>query len=210
MPTAQELLDIEKADAMKRASDGLSGIGYESNFIAPMYEKFKNSIVNQGRFDDLFSELQQYVLGDEKTKGQLERYVKQINSDVLTQFTANYTKILTEDIGMEFYVYTGNLQGDSRCFCEQRANKYFHRMEIEAWGNGDVGEAVDENCGYPWQGMIKGTNGSNIFTYRGGWNCEHTFVPVLTLRTPREVVIRAIDKGYYIPSEIVKEKLGIE
>lgn len=196
------LLQDIKDYALQKAATNLIESGVDVNVLDVILDKFRNTITTGGTIGNLTDELAQAILGSDKTSGILERYTKQVNSDSLTQFVASYNEVLTVDSGLEFYYYVGNVQTDTRCFCEQRANKYFHRKEIENWGRGKVMDGVDgENCGYPWQGMIKGTNESNIFINRGGYFCNHQIVSTLTKRVPADVIARAESKGYYTPKK---------
>ena len=163
-----------------------------------MLDIFRNGVLTKSSISNIETNLSTFIKGTEKSPGILDRYVKQVYSDSITQFTANYTQIISEDQGYEFYKYVGNRSKDTRCFCAQRYNKFFHKKEIENWGNGKVMDGVEgENCGYPWAGMIKGTDSSSIFTYRGGWFCNHQIIPILTKRVPADVIQRAKGKGYY-------------
>lgn len=198
------LREIKDYSAQKAIRDLLES-GVDSSFLDELVDIFKNGILTRQGKGDLLEQLSKYIKGDGERLGSLQRYVRQVHSDAVTQYVANYSEVLTEDLGLEFYQYVGNVQDDTRCFCRERVNKYFHRKEIEAWGDGRVGVSVDKNCGYPWQGMIAGTNSSNIFTYRGGWNCEHQFVAVLTTSVPKETILRNINNKNYKPSESVKE-----
>lgn len=177
-----------------------------------MLQIFQNGILSGAALSDLIDELKVYVTGDNESLGVLERYVKQVNSDTVSQYTANYTQVINQDEGLEFYVYLGNHTAGTRCFCDERYGKYFHKKEVQAWGNGSVmeGLAGGMNCGYPWPGMIKGTSASTIFTYRGGWNCQHQLVPTIATRVPRQVVMRNIDNGNYQPTEKIKLFFGLK
>lgn len=202
------LREVQDASAQKALRDLLES-GVDVNFLDEMVDIFRDGILTKSGKADLIKQLEQYIVGGDGKLGRLERYVRQVRSDAVTQYVANYTEVMTDDLGLEFYQYVGNVQDDTRCFCEQRVNKFFHYKEIEAWGNGQVGEAVDENCGFPWKGMIDGTNASSIFTFRGGWNCEHQFIPVLTTSVPIDVIRRNIDNGNYVPSREVADYLGL-
>ena len=72
--------------------------------------------------------------------------------------------------GIDKWLYSGGLVKDSRAFCVARAGKEFTTAEVLGWPK-------DEK--YKWDGMIAGTNESNIFAYRGGWSCRHILAPVL-------------------------------
>lgn len=205
MPDIEVLLNDVRNYASQKALEDLLEEGMDDNFIRPLVEKFRNGVLTKASISDLTDELKLYTIGSDTKAGVLERYVKQVHSDSITQYIANYTEILTEDAGLQFYVYLGNIQKDTRCFCNERAGQYFHRLEIEAWGRGE-----NAGCGFPWAGMIAGTNSSNIFTYRGGWNCEHQLIPTLTTLAPKDVVLRAYGKGFFIPTKKEKDFFGIE
>jgi len=195
MADIDKVLEDTKEYAKQKAIRDLLEEGVDENFVLPLLDKLRSAVLTRAAISDITDELKQYVIGDNKKGGILERYVKQVHSDSLTQYIANYTEILTVDAGLEFYIYLGNRQGSTRCFCDERAGNYYHRKEIEAWGNGeDLGEC--DLGGGTWAGMIAGTNASNIFTYRGGWNCEHQIVPTLTALVPQDVIDRAKENGY--------------
>ncbi len=203
--TELETLLAELNDySLQKTVNDLIEAGVDENFFRPMIDIFKNAIYSGATIENLTSELEGFITGSADKLGVLERYTGQVLSDTATQYTANYTQLVTEDLGLVFYKYSGNVQKDTRCFCKERVNKFFHKKEIEAWGNGDTTEGGLKSCGFPWPGMIAGTNGSSIFTYRGGWNCEHYIISVTIYSVPREVVIRNIENGNYVPNEKVK------
>lgn len=209
MPNVNELLQKIRDYSEQKAIADLLKSGVDVNFLDDMLSVINNGVLQRYNKADLLSELRTYIVGDKDKKGALERYSKQVASDVTTQYVANYTYALSEDQGLEFYIWLGNRQKDSRCFCTERFGQYFHRMEVQSWGNGDTANGVNGDCGYPWAGMIAGTNSSNIFVYRGGWNCEHQLVPVIENQVPKDVLMRALGKGYWNPSEKRKRQLGL-
>jgi len=211
LPNSQKaiLKAIQEISVQKAIADLLEE-GVDEHFFKPMLEIFQNGIMANANVNDLIDELQQYTMGDDEVLGALERYTKQVNSDTLSVYTANYTQAVNQSLDLEFYIYLGNHMPKTRCFCDARYGHYFHKYEIESWGNGDTGNAVSEDCGYPWKGMIQGTNSSTIYLFRGGWNCQHQLVPTMVTRVPKDVVERAINMGYYKPTDKVKKFFGIE
>lgn len=210
MHDINELLQSVRDYSEQKAIYDLLEAGVDVNFVDEMLGKLNNGVLQRYSKADLISEVKKYLIGEKEKKGALERYSKQVASDVTTQYIANYTQVLSEDQGLEFYIYLGNKQKSTRCFCAERFNQYFHRKEIQLWGEGKTGEAVSGDCGYPWAGMIAGTNSSNIFVYRGGWACEHQIVPVIEEQVPKEVLLRALSNGYWKPSEGRKKQLGLD
>jgi hypothetical protein len=49
--------------------------------------------------------------------------------------------------------------------------------------------------------MRKGTNESTIFTFVGGYNCQHDLLPLTIKQVPESALNRAIEKGYYKPKK---------
>ena len=78
--------------------------------------------------------------------------------------------------------------------------KYYHKKEVELLGDGKEINGVN----LPPQelkGRIKGTNKSNIFINRGGWNCRHFFSPISVRYVPKEVLKRNLDNGNWTPTD---------
>lgn len=211
MPSSEAnilLADLQNYSAQKAISDLIES-GVDESFLKPMMNIFKNAIYNGSGIDDLLDELKMYTQGNATRLGVLERYTGQVASDSITQYTSNYTKVISDDLELVFFKYAGNIQKDTRCFCKERVNKFFHQKEIEAWGNGDVTAGKVKSCGFPWPGMIAGTNASSIFTYRGGWNCEHYVIAVSVFSVPKDVLLRNIASGNYVPNDKVKKYFNL-
>jgi hypothetical protein len=106
--------------------------------------------------------LKEYFADNQK----LQRYTKQIATDSLNQYAANYTLGIAEDLDLQHYYYKGTKIETTRSFCNVRAGKYFTKKEIQDWAS------------LNWNGKIPGTNKDNIFNLRGGYSCRHLFIPV--------------------------------
>jgi hypothetical protein len=161
--------------------------------ILPIKHTLESSITNNVSFTDTMTNLRYIILGDDEVDGRLMSHVKRVAYDSFAVSDRSYTNTIATDLGLEFYRYTGGKVEETRCFCLERKGKYFHRKEIEGWGEGKgVGE-----CGFPWQGMNSNTDKATIFYYAGGYNCKHSILPVSIKSVPREVIERSISKGYY-------------
>ena len=125
------------------------------------------------------------IIGDSRIQGKLQSYAGQITKDALNQFNANHTLAVANDLNLEFYTYQGALQQDSRDYCKRRIGEggWFHISEIE------------RTASESWAGKIPGTNGSNILINRGGFNCNHQYIPVSRDAVPKNVLARAKEKG---------------
>jgi len=158
--------------------DSLSTAGLDVALINPIKNILNSNITTGANYGDLIEQLRLEILGDPQNLGKYERYVKQITTDSLNQFSRNYLQTATNDLGLEWFYYSGTTRQTTRPFCRERAGKYWHQSEIEAWADRD------------WKGKIPGTNKSSIFTYAGGFNCNHQFIPVSETIVPAEVRAR--------------------
>jgi len=131
------------------------------------------SVAEQGKVADTIDFLRKFVGGMDYDGQGLTRWVK---TQALTAYgTADAAYVVTvgKNEGIDKWLYAGGLVKDSRPFCVKRDGNVYTTAEVLKWP-----EEEQKLDNYPWQGMIAGTNASNIFTVRGGWNCRHILMPV--------------------------------
>jgi hypothetical protein len=164
--------------------------GITESIIKPVENILSQNVTTGASFQDLTESLRGEILGDKDRLGKLERYSKQITTDSLNQFNANYNQTVSQDLGMEFYYYNGAIKNTSREYCKHvvKEGRYFHKKEVE------------KSASKEWSGKIPGTTSSNIFVYRGGYNCGHQWLAVATDVVPQSAKDRAESKGYYKPN----------
>ncbi len=194
-------LDILEFATQQTAVDLLDA-GVDANFINPILNLLNNAVNNGSSLDNLLDELDVYINGGGAGVGALKKYITQVSNDSLTQFNANYNQAVTQDLGFEFYKYTGTVITNTRPFCSDFVNKYYHKKEVE-----ELGLAINPitNTGLTsaqLKGRINGTNSSNIFTRRGGWNCRHYFSPLSVRQVPKKDLKRNLDNGNWQPTEL--------
>jgi hypothetical protein len=194
-------LDILEFATQQTAVDLLDA-GVDANFINPILNLLNNAVNNGSSLDNLLDELDVYINGGGTGVGALKKYITQVSNDSLTQFNANYNQAVTQDLGFEFYKYTGTVITNTRPFCSDFVNKYYHKKEVE-----ELGLAINPitNTGLTsaqLKGRINGTNSSNIFTRRGGWNCRHYFSPLSVRQVPKKDLKRNLDNGNWQPTEL--------
>ena len=146
--------------------DALLGAGVRDNFSNAIREVLKANISGVGDTRELRKVLTQFITGSETEKPFLERYITQVTNDAVMTFNQEYLNTISEDLDVEYYIYSGTIIKDSRPFCVARAGRLFTRDQVKSWGK--LGQ---------WQGKIPGTNEKTIFTYRGGYNCRHNIWP---------------------------------
>jgi len=146
--------------------DGLLGSGLDTNLKDPVIKMLRQNVAGATDSKALRQLLKNEILGTPTANPKLVSYVKQVSSDSLYQYEANYLQAVSQDLELKYYYYQGTKIADSRQFCVERAGKYFREEEVRSWGS------------LHWAGQIKGTNADNILTNRGGYNCSHLIIPI--------------------------------
>lgn len=156
----------------------LANEGLESQLKQPLMQILNENINSGAGFSDMLRQVREFIVGGPDREGRLMRYSKQISRDTLFNFSSSMQESISQNAGMEWYVYSGSARKDSREFCAKRSGQYFHRKEIEGWAS------------LSWAGKRAGTTKSTIYIYRGGYNCEHSMIPVSELVVPKDVIER--------------------
>jgi len=136
------------------------------------------------------------ITGTDEFKGRLEAYSGTYAKDAATVTNATYLDSVSTAYGLDWFSYSGPiLDDDSREFCIERVNNIYHRKEIELWGDG-VNTGLQYPQGGEWPGMNRATNERSIFSLRGGYNCNHNFIPVSIDAVPESKIKEARDNGW--------------
>jgi hypothetical protein len=156
---------IRKAN-IDTTSESLLGAGIDVNYLEPVKKILKDVVLGNGDYDTLKKSLKDLILGNETIEPRLKAYSGQVANDAIRQFQRNYFTAVSEDLGLEHYLYRGTQTRDSRDFCVAHHGRFYEKETVQNWPS------------RPWKGMAKGTNENTIFTYVGGYNCAHTLIPV--------------------------------
>lgn len=185
----KQVFNAVKNLSIDATKNSLLESGITNEIISPVENLLQKNITAGGSYTDLTESLRADILGTPEKLGKLERYTKQITTDSLNQYNANYNKTVSLDLGLEFYYYNGGIGDTSRQYCKDRVNegRYFHKNEVE------------DTASEEWAGKIPGTNSSTIFINRGGYNCRHQWLAVDVDSVPNDVVERNINNGNYKP-----------
>lgn len=187
----QENLQLSQSLAV----DALARTAVNQAFINPVKETLQIAVTTGASFSDVVMMLTDQVTGDKEKEGLLLSHVKQVAFDAFAFSDRSYLRLVSQDLGYEFYQYFGGKIQDSRCFCVERANQIFHRKEVEYWG--DTPSLWDKKPGCAHGGgRILETTSSSIWVYAGGYHCRHQIVPVAPTRVPGKVMERARKAGY--------------
>lgn len=152
--------------------------GLQSQVAAPLNQILNQNINSGGSFSGMLKQLEIYTKGSDQVEGRLLRYTRTYISDTLFNYSRAFQQSVTADLKLEWYSYSGGIQDKTRPFCEERAGKFYHHKEVEAWASLD------------WQGKNQLTTESSIFIFCGGWNCRHSLIPVSEIIVPPEDLAR--------------------
>lgn len=173
--------------------ESLTGAGVNTQITNQVQQILKNNLTTGGTFNQVLEGVRDFIRASPDTVGAYEKYVRQITTDSMYQYAAQYDQIVTADLEFEWYIYTGAIIETSRQWCEAcKKKKYIHKSEFPEVVKGDFPEfkefdgKIYDKTGLP-QGMIAGTNESNVLINRGGYNCGHRFIGVPTQSVPKSV-----------------------
>lgn len=195
--------------AQRNAVQLLVNVSPDSDFIYPIKQQIEQAIVNNASFQETLASLTDFVVGDDQVEGKILHYAKQIAHDTFAVGDASYAAAVADEVGAEWYRYSGTEIKTTRPFCAERDGMYFSRKEIELWGDGKRTPGFQWPQSGTWAGEMEGTNSKTIFTTRGGYNCRHSIMAVSVFGVPKEDIERAISLGYYTPSAFEKKELGL-
>lgn len=181
---AQYIKNLQR-ETISQFESLLANEGLEAMMKKPLIDILNQNINTGASYSDLTQQIREFILGSEKFEPTLSRYSKQIANDALFNFSRALQESVSQNAGLQFYLYSGGIMDDSREFCVERHGKYFHKKEVEKWANGS------------WQGKRKGTTSSTIFVYAGGYFCKHQLIAVSEAVVPKSTINRAKDLGYY-------------
>lgn len=180
----KEIRNQAIGDTVSKLTD--AGIGV--NIADSITDILKTNITTGGSYKDLLGQLRESLTDTKKSDGLLTRYSKQVTTDSLNQYSANYNQIVSSDLGYEWYAYQGSDIKTTRPWCDSMTDRrYFHISELPKLLRADGMYYIKDGkktkvpiyakTGLP-NGMIEGTNPANIFIRRGGYNCGHQIRPV--------------------------------
>lgn len=197
--------------AQKTAVDLLTDTSPDADFIKPIAKQIELAVVNGARWRETLDMIQDITTGNDEVDGKILKYSKQIAHDTFAVADASYASAVAEEMGAEWFFYSGSEINTSRQFCIERHNQFFCEDEIRAWG---AGKNTDpDKFDYPkdggWPGEMDGTDEATIFSTRGGFNCRHLITAVSIFAVPLEDIKRAVDLGFFTPSAFEREELGL-
>lgn len=157
--------------------------GLQSQVVQPLVQILNQNINSGGQFSGFLQQVRDYVVGNNQVDGRALSYSRTFLRDALFTYSRTYQQAVTDDLGLEWYLYSGGVMDKTRDFCMERSGNYYHHSEIESWASES------------WQGKKAGTTESSIFLFAGGWNCSHSIIPVSHLIVPSSDLARIKKAG---------------
>lgn len=168
VPTiANEILAQKKREAVVDLLNSTDQ--YLSN---PVRQALSNAVTSGASRKDVIDVFRLLIEGDKDTVGRLERATRQIVSDTFALSDRAVTNAVSEQLDVKWFRYVGGLMDTTRPFCKARNGKYFSKKEVQSWGAED------------WDGKMAGTDSKTIFVTAGGYNCQHSILPVAESAVP--------------------------
>lgn len=191
------LLKQIRIQAISDTVQSLTEAGIGANIGDKITGILRTNITSGGSYKALNAQLLESLTDTEKSDGLLTKYSKQITTDSINQYSAQYTSAVAAGLNMEWYAYQGTEIKTSREFCQAMVEnrRYFHISEVPALLRAEGLEFKDNYDGeikkvrinprtkLPY-GFIEGTTAANFLIYRGGYFCGHQARPVPERNVP--------------------------
>lgn len=200
-----QLYQLNRAAAIEGV---LSNTALDSMLLNDVRATLFEAVGSNARFGNTYDALQALVVGDAEREGQLLRYSRQIVSDTFATTDRAYTQLISEEYGFQWFRWLGGKMKTTRCLCLNLNGRYLSKGEIEKIGSGELSvipELASCRTGNGWAGAMPNTNAQTIFTVAGGYNCQHSILPVSTFGVPKVDIERAIKNGTFEPTPTEKE-----
>jgi len=187
----KKTLSIIQQLAVDQTIEDLIGQGMVESIVGPITEILKANITTGGSYAKFNEQLRTHILNDENGPGSLERYTRQITTDAINQYHAQYHETIAQDLNLNWGRYVGSNLTTTREFCELlTAKDWVHRSELAKIIKGQIDGKqcrLSKTTGLPL-GMIPGTNADNFKVNRGGYQCGHHFYWVTDSVVPLNIL----------------------
>lgn len=168
------LAEIAQNNTVLRAAIGID----ENGTVVPGSVLFEVSPANQVRQDvkevvlqainrgmtlrEFGTALRNYVVSTAAADGRLKRHWRTYAYDIFNQAAEIKNEQFRQGLGLEWFIYVGDVIKDSRTFCRKKAGKVFAVVEADREWPKDP-DLIGKTSGIPYVPRID----------RGRWNCRH-------------------------------------
>lgn len=172
--------------------DHLTETGINYKVVNKIGDLLDRNVRSGGKYGAMVEQLRESILTT-NTPGALESHVKQITTDALNIYSREYSKSVTDDLGLQWFMYTGAIIDSSRILCQALIKKkYIHVSEIPDIIRGnfkefkDMDGTISSKTKLP-DGMRPETTADNFQILCGGFGCNHTLTPVDETVVPKTI-----------------------
>ncbi len=152
-------------DNNKLISGGFTDKALDNKKVQKLFVKEVNVILSGNPDVNLMqNKLKDFIIGNKKGGGILERYYRNFASDLLISIDRSNSLVYANELELQSFFYGGGLLTSSRSFCISKNGKIFSRAEAEKWKDST---------------FITSMYGEKINDYQplidmGGYGCRHT------------------------------------
>lgn len=202
------LLKEIRRQAISSVTSNLMEAGIDANVASPIAEILRTNITSGGSIKKLTAQLRESLVNTQ-TPGTLERFARTYSTTAISQYNGQYTQIVSSDLNYVWFRYANSLITTSRSWCQsmREENQYFHISMVPALLRAEGMYFTDEDgdrkkvpinpkTNLP-DGFIKGTDASNFFVNRGGWNCQHSIQPISEGLVPADIRAKIMNRTDY-------------
>ena len=151
----RRMMDVLKNDTYNQFRQ--FGVEAQDRVSRAMYD----NVIAKGSFSDLVNNIKGVLLPHKDVRGKsMASYADQYAADSVMNFHNKVNVSKAEDLGMNEFLYVGDIIETTRSFCAARAGGVYTRAEIESWTHDWVGKS-----GPP-------------MVYCGGYRCRHHWRPI--------------------------------
>ena len=144
------------------ASDGyLYRLGRSEALRQQMRDHLLQSIASGQSASQYAKGLKEIIEGSPDTDGLLTRYWQQHAFDAYSQVREIKNLQYADELGLNWFLYTGGIIRTTRRFCEKRNSKVFHRDDTKNWKNDP--DLIEPSTKQSYQPLLE----------RGRYNCRH-------------------------------------
>jgi len=161
----QELYKAVLESNIQFTRDALLGNGIQETFARDITGLLKNSLIKKSSQKPFNEALKHLIEGYRDQPPILQNQLKTAVADSIMISNRQYLEVISEDLNISYYIYSGTIISDTRPFCAARAGKIFKKSEIESWAK------------LSWSGKMPGTTKETIFVLCAGYRCRHSFFP---------------------------------
>jgi hypothetical protein len=191
--TPGKTLPIIKEIAVESTITDLVGQGLKSSVIDPVHKILTENITTGGSYARFEEMLRNHIVTNETGDGSLVKYTKQITTDAIHQYNAQYHESIAQDLNFNWGRYVGSNITTSREFCILLTKKqWVKKSELPEIVKGHIDGKICKlsNTTKLPAGMIPDTNADNLKVRRGGYQCGHQFFWVPDSAVPKDFLLK--------------------